>query len=353
MPDSIKIEQLLADDSFIRWIEGVPSEAEKTAWDAWVKADPARKELVLHAKNIHDGFKIKPVKIPDSEVDEELQRLNASINKGDMLAGNPATPARWLFSAKQRNSYSAIAAGVLIIITSLSVVHFFFQNIFTENFADPVVKEVQTQFGEKKVLSLSDGSTITLNSNSSLKYSLDVRENLIEFWLKGEAYFEIFSDEDRKFDLYKVFTEDGLVQVTGTVFNVNTYQDGTEVVLEEGEVWVEVGGFETSGMDYRMKPGEWVNFTHKDEFIEMNDVDPELFTSWTQDKLMFDQTSLAEIAGRIENIYGVQFIIADDELKQMEISGSIPNDNLPIFIKSLEYLLERSIIHNDKIIHIE
>nr|WP_286670484.1 FecR domain-containing protein [Fodinibius salsisoli] len=223
---------------------------------------------------------------------------------------------------------------------------------------EPVQKEGptfltrSTAFGEKRLLTLSDGSTVQLNANSTLKLPESPAGDL-QLWLKGEAYFNIVHKKGAQKRTVTVHTPDGNVQVLGTKFNVNTFNKGTEVVLKEGKV--RVGVIDKTG-HYRanrtMKPGELSQFTAEHEEILITQVNPELYTSWTDDKLIFDHTPIVDVAERIEHIYGVELVMMDHEIGETEISGSIPNDNLPIFLQALEKILQQPITRKKGVIQI-
>lgn len=97
-----------------------------------------------------------------------------------------------------------------------------------------VVKEVyQTIKGEKKTFTLTDGTSVTLNSDSRLQIDAEFGKSNRQVFLEGEAYLEVKKDTDKPFLLH---TNEFDIRVLGTSFNVKSYPDelASEALLIEG-----------------------------------------------------------------------------------------------------------------------
>lgn len=203
---------------------------------------------------------------------------------------------------------------------------------------------VQTEYGEIKTLTFTDGSEITLNARSSLTYPTTYNGGDMEVELQGEAYFSIDHKTGEQQRTFSVKTPEGRIAVLGTRFNVNTYSQNTEVVLEEGKVHVETAD---SLEAYTMSPNELVRLQSGNRDIEIDKVDTELYTSWTSFELKFKNTPLHQVAQRIEQIYGVDVEFKDEYLKNVELSGSAPNKNFLVLLEGLRTLLDIPIVHKE------
>ena len=334
----------MINDSFIRWVEGKASEEETLYWEAWLKEDPARIRLKEEAIQVHQSFRFKEGKQDDLEL--EFSKLNTSVDEFEK--------AKKTFSAGesgskrlQRPFYSLVAAVGLLLIVVLGSLYFLNQPTESTHTQSPFSLTKSTEFGEKKLLTLTDGSTVRLNANSSLKFT-DSQTRDLKLWLQGEAYFDIVRKTGADERTITVHTPDGKVQVLGTEFNVNTFKEGTEVVLKEGSVKVGLLGKDGAvTLSKTMKPRELSQFTAHGADIHIKQINPELYTSWTDSKLIFDHTPMSEIAERIKNIYGVEFIMTDPKLSKIEISGSIPNDNLPMLLRALEKIIQKPVTNKN------
>jgi len=335
-----EVEVLLANESFIRWIEGVASDAEKKKWMDWLRDDPVHEGLVHEAKSIHFGFSYRHHS--HSEIRSELDKLNKKI---DLIEDNEARTNS--FKSGQFKKYKYIlysAAAVFLVVALISSYSMFNGSVNNKAAQETQFVTVSTKFGNQKELTLRDGSKVFLNANSSLRIPKQSGKNY-DLRLKGEAYFSISHNPEGKKREVTIHTEDGHISVVGTEFNVNTYKKGTEVVLKKGKVLI---GVEDSTSDDTemlqvMKPGQRSHFLANKGKASIHNVNTAVYISWITHKLEFDQTSVSNIATRLENIYGIR-IEVDPAVKDMEITGSISNDNLTILLEGLEKILQVPII---------
>lgn len=195
--------------------------------------------------------------------------------------------------------------------------------------------------GELQEVTLEDGTTVTLNGNTTLRLPAggwSAKERLVE--LEGEAFFVVTKQkaqgEPRPF---LVRTDGAEVRVLGTRFNVKERRGFTQVFLEEGTVRVNWPG--TDNPETSLHPGEKV---HYDQAVNQLTVAPveeaaeEL--AWTGGNLVFNRLSLLTALNEISDLYGVGFEFQDEELGKLEVSSAgIPVDNLPLAIKLLEKAL--------------
>ena len=91
--------------------------------------------------------------------------------------------------------------------------------------------------GSKSRLTLSDGSHITLNADSRLKYPVSFEGNTREVYLSGEAFFDVQKDPDHPFIIHTARMN---IRVLGTAFNVRSYPDdpSMETTLLRGSIEV-------------------------------------------------------------------------------------------------------------------
>lgn len=254
-----------------------------------------------------------------------------------------------------RRAIPKIAAAILMLVVVSIVFKVAQSGFFDSNEIETVVKEytiTSTDLGELKILTLSDGSKITLNANSQLRFPSQSQNGDMEVWLKGEAYFQVNRLEGDQERTFKVHLDNGEVSVLGTTFNVNAYSDKTEVYLEEGSVKVDLIDQEQVLDTYLMKPGELSVWSPSSQKISTENANGEIYVSWTESKLVFDRSSLEEISKRLGHIYNVEFVFEQDQYKHLLISGSLPNNNLSVFINALEEILNQKVSLNENTVTI-
>ena len=157
---------------------------------------------------------------------------------------------------------------------------------------------VQAPRGILAHVSLPDGSSVTLNSNSSLSFPREFPKESRDVTLSGEAFFDVSKDENRPFT---VNTENIAVHVYGTSFGVCTV-DEAEVYLVEGSVEVESGSMST-----KLCPGEKAIFNGSSLVVYQADL--EEIVDWKDRILRLDNSTITEVVDKIEQNYGVRIQI--------------------------------------------
>jgi ferric-dicitrate binding protein FerR (iron transport regulator) len=213
----------------------------------------------------------------------------------------------------------------------------------------------QTAFGETKKVVLPDSSVITLNANSTLTYASQWNSHKArEVWLEGEAFLHVVKKPGAGNAIFKVHTDKLNVEVLGTAFNVNSRRGITRVVLNSGKVQLHTQDATNKG-SLVMKPGELVEFSEEANAFTKKIVDPEVYTSWRNHKLLFSDNTLQEIAQVLEDNYGLEILIHDPLLKQRKLTGEIPSTDeqtvLEVLCESLNIRYTkngRKVIFNNK-----
>lgn len=174
-------------------------------------------------------------------------------------------------------------------------------------------------YGKRSEITLTDGTHIWLNSGSRISYPANFRSDTREVYLSGEAYFNVRSGSEKPFI---VVTQDIRIKVTGTSFNVSSYSadDNTQTVLVNGAVKI----FENTvlGKAIEMKPGERVIYRKTGDTFNKDKVDVEMYSSWINGFLIFENEPTSEIFKKLERIYN-QRIIADPGLSSISFSGKL------------------------------
>ncbi len=201
---------------------------------------------------------------------------------------------------------------------------------------------------EQKALILPDGSKVKLNSNSTIAYRKtwnDREDRIVK--LSGEAFFEVAKKLHTR-QKFKVITSDLTVEVFGTVFNVNSRHQQTNVYLEEGQVALKLKhGPEKMKL---LEPGEMLTYSARDRSILANrkSASSELYTSWKDGTLTFEHSPLTEVLQKIEAIYGISFEIGSEIDDQRKVTAGLPMEKLELVIPMLEQALNLKIKKTDR-----
>ena len=152
-------------------------------------------------------------------------------------------------------------------------------------------------------LQLADGTTVTLNAGSELKFPEEFGDSIREVELKGEGYFNV-----KKSDIpFVVKGGETRVKVYGTQFNMFYCEKLalSEAVLVEGSIGMTVGGKDTM-----ITPNQRILFTMKDSAVRVEGVDPADYIAWLGNSFKYNGARLDKIVFDISQWYGVEIELA-------------------------------------------
>lgn len=191
---------------------------------------------------------------------------------------------------------------------------------------------------------LADGSKVWVNVGSSVTYPTAFRDNERKVTITGETYFEVthltFKGEDKRVPFIVSAPshlgdgKDVEIQVLGTHFNVNAYNDenSLKVTLLEGSV--KVG--QNEGKSIYIKPGQQAELNLQGT-IELNkNVDTDEVMAWKNDWFNFNGLTVHEIMRQIERWYNIS-VTYENKVPDKHFSGIVSRSkNISEVLKIME-----------------
>jgi transmembrane sensor len=171
--------------------------------------------------------------------------------------------------------------------------------------------------GEKKrVVHLPDGSTVILNSHSTLDYPPDIADGR-EVTLSGEAYFDIVHRTGQPF---LVHTGKIVTKVLGTAFNIKAYpgEDAIEVTVDHGKVQV-LKGRSSMGL---LTDNQQMRYNKGTEGYVSQKVNVEPVMAWKPEEVVFDDITMEEAARRIGQRFNVTVSFANAIVKECRVTAT-------------------------------
>ena len=254
-----------------------PSKEETlAAWEAFEKKHISSEEE--HLQKAED-------ELSEKKIEDEIGRESSSrkISKARILA--------WITASV------AVAASLFLFIfrssQEISQPTEFSMELFSEVTSPKQVEQtlsdgycvVSTPAATTTLVTLSDGTKVMLNANSTLEYpaSFDDAE-VREVRLKGEAHFEVTKNPHRPF---VVKAGEMQTQVLGTIFDVKAYRkDAPKVTLMQGKVKVS-----NADTEVEMRPGQTA--TLQSDKIVVSKASSSA-SDWLEGDFDMDQVTLAE-----------------------------------------------------------
>lgn len=166
--------------------------------------------------------------------------------------------------------YTAIFAGIVAVAWFMAGQRHVVKNTGTW------ITEAVSHTDSSKLVVLSDGTCVWLNSNSIITWSPALINGKRIVTLLGEAYFDVTHDAAHPFI---VQTPGMNIKVLGTAFNVHACPDEsqTEAVLVQGKIAID----DSLGNELAViTPGQMARFEKSNHHLAIENVDPDIYTGW-------------------------------------------------------------------------
>ncbi len=339
---SFTVLDFVLDDYFKQWVQHPDAESE-VFWREWMALYPHQQSTIEEARQTVLNLKFREDQLPVESFQRIREHLDAVFDEQEHKTQPlvETQPSEQKVLKLQRPAWgnwyraAAMISGILVcgVILWMTV----YRNRTTR---------IATGFGKTQLITLPDGSQVSLNANSTLTYQPGwEQEPVREVWLEGEAFFKVVKKNRNGRIPFVVHTGQLNVRVLGTEFNVSNRREQTTVVLNSGSVKLEAGSPDTR-KDVLMKPGDLVQFSEKDQSFTRKAVNPEKFSSWTQNQLIFDNTPLKEIAQILEDTYGMKVHFADPDLANRTFTATIPVNKPEVLLTALSESLNLRVSRN-------
>ncbi|MEM6526098.1 MAG: FecR domain-containing protein [Bacteroidota bacterium] len=328
-----------------KYAKGECTEAECEVVEKWLASEEVIEDYLYKSiflpeqeaalKQLHNrlwGQESLSLQSPEENLKKEKPRPTeqpigskvSHLPTGFKIGEHVAKPQRTRFI---RNIMRYAAAVVMLFAVGFSAYHF--RDGFVD--ADPTLavetyKSVKTNRGEKRTVTLSDGSTVRMNYETEIRVPEKFEGNERVVYLSGHAHFDVARDTEHPFIIY---TEDSKTQVLGTSFDINTNEEGeTEIIVTSGKV----------AFSEKAKKENQVTLTVNDravlsaEGITKSEVDALQLTAWKDNRLVVDDQPLSAIIGVLEPWYDIEISVEKRSLLQERFTFSYDNPSLDMLM---------------------
>lgn len=242
------------------------------------------------------------------------------------LAEFAARSARPRIKAQYWVTVPAIAAGLAVIFVVIGLL-------------PPPVDESQqyaTLRGESLEVTLDDQSVITLNTETSLEILYTDESRIVEL-SKGEAFFDVASNEEKPFHVISPYTE---VTVTGTSFSIRAIEDETQVSVFSGAV--NVASADLSKSDeraVRLSAGQSVTVERLLGLKSVKSFDVDAAAGWRWGMAYYEGARLGDVVADLNRYFERQFVLGDEALAEIPVSGGFDVNDQEVAIEALSVAL--------------
>ncbi|MDB5241050.1 MAG: iron dicitrate transport regulator FecR [Spirosoma sp.] len=277
-----------------------------------------------------------PQYAPDvtSRFDEFKQRLDSGTDLRPQYRHSMPYEPRPLWRASQW----LVAATITAILLGCAWV-----------FSEPLLYQtIVTGPRQLRSIHLPDGSTIALNSHSTLRMPR-IGYGWFSRWvrLKGDAVFDVKHLATHQ--PFVVETGTGLtVDVLGTEFSVRSRSTRAEVVLRRGRVNLRYKALNQPTQQIKMKPGDRVTLDERGTLALNSRADTTRFAHWRYRLFSFNNTPLREVASQMRAVFGIKVLLSHPELERRRLTGTIRAGSSDELAEALAELLDLRVSHHDE-----
>ncbi|OOG18892.1 hypothetical protein BWD42_02725 [Sphingobacterium sp. CZ-UAM] len=185
---------------------------------------------------------------------------------------------------------------------------------------------MRTNPGMVASIQLPDSTTVWLNANTVISYPQRfTKERLVK--LDGEAFFDVTKNPKKKFSVQTA--ANAVVEVLGTRFNVDAYHTDSTVrtTLEEGRVQFKYQS-DTGPKSLLLEPSQTVVYNKKNRSIVPNELNEKTLTSWKDNQIVLNNTSLTELLTIISKRFNVKFNLKSQKLNDERLTGVFDSQQL-------------------------
>ncbi len=298
--------------------------AQRAEYVQWLRESPLHVAEMLRVSHVHGALAHFPHWNEIEPVDVAFPKTSAFERPGtmDMRDAGGSEPRRpvWFW-----------AAGVAAALVAVSLVLAYITYVGAQT--------IRTGAGERREVTLADGSLIRVSPNTALRVRFTKQERDV-LLLRGNAVFRVAKDRTKPF---LVETDHARVRAVGTEFGVEHQADTVVVTVEEGRVAVAqpaIGFTPVSGapppIEVSLGADQQVIVPHVGPMGLIHKVDSRRELSWADGRLVFEQDSVAEVVRRFNRFNRVQIHISDAKLAARPVSAVFDAADPESFIVFLE-----------------
>jgi len=325
-----EIEDFLTDESFLNYYFHKNTD-DYIFWEEWFLLNPEKISVAQQAREMLQMFSLT---LPENEYRQELEKIKTRIRLHiDPITEIPSN-VRFLnsekvdaiYRSKRRRTVKYIVAAIFIFCIGG---YFTLQHSL---FNSSPLTEIYNKENVPLIITLSDSTVVTLAAHSFLRYPSNFNQTERKVYLNGEAGFHVTHNAAHPF---KVYEEDLVTTVLGTIFNIKKQEGDSAIVVELLKGSVKVETIDQQGLTIQsiiLNPDERVVYERNNKHIYKE--------VWTtdikalQNHITFQQDNFETVAKKIKDVFGVELINQSDK-KTWRFTGEFNNSTAREIIENI------------------
>jgi ferric-dicitrate binding protein FerR (iron transport regulator) len=287
---------------------------------------------------VEDYLQKGKFQLPEEEINTALSRLKQTVK--------PTGRVMWLTSWRKISRYAAI----LVLVIGSTFLLRKTTDLFSKK-AGQTFRVMRVPDGNQGTLILKDGTRITINGGSELRYpeNFEGAERVV-YLRNGEAYFDVAKDVTHPFI---VKTSQVRVRVLGTSFSIRDYRDErhSSVSVNSGKIALE--NLLTISPWLELTAGNGSVIDKYKGTITKQDIDTTTTTAWIRGELAFRDAALQQVLQVLQHKYAVRFDVKDSTLLKRRFTATFRNNSIQNIMQQLKQMSNINYTITDNLILIQ
>lgn len=320
-----------------RYFSSTCTPEEKKKVESWLNSSKRNRELFDKLRIV---WELSGVADKSLGYEDTIQELRTKVREAEMLArkvvrlnacgttANVSVPQERKTAIASLRKFSLIAAALVVFFGAVYAIHYVKERVLErerlQHNGSFVFEEASTKPGQQVTFTLADGTKITLNSMSDLRYGIDP-DGSRNVYLKGEAFFDVVHSVRHPF---VVHAGKDIIRDVGTKFDVRAWPDdnNTRVAVVDGAVSIQPGGL--AEKDIVVLRNQYSVINNEKGIV----VIPPTYTNnismdigWMNGRLIFHNDPMREVFKQLRRSYGIYCSTPDTSILSRTITTSFDN----------------------------
>ncbi len=315
-----------------RYFSSTCTPKEKLEVETWINSSERNKKVFEKLRRV---WELSGSADENFGCEDTLEELRVKVRDAEMLsrkvlplgsyrtAQSPDVPLVKKIAYIRVRYVSLIAAALVVFLGTFYAIHYIkvkaLERGRSEHNKSFVFEEASTRPGQQMTLTLADGTKITLNSMSDLRYVV-IPDGSRNVYLKGEAFFDVVHSTNHPFIVH---AGENIIRDVGTRFDVRAWPDDNNVRVSvlNGAVSVQPGGIAEKAVLVLGNQYSVIN-NEKGVVVSPTYADVSLDISWMSGRLIFNDDPMSEVFKQLRRRYGINCFASDASIFSRTITTS-------------------------------
>jgi ferric-dicitrate binding protein FerR (iron transport regulator) len=294
----------------VRYLDGTLSGEESDYLEKWLNSSNENRKILHSVDQIWKASDTSSQKalLKELNLERDWDIIENKINSRDPALDSKRAEEHKRNRKRHQITSNLVKAAALILVALTSA-------FLTLQYApvdqtvshEPAFREITTEPGERANIDLGDGTKLVLNSGSKLVIPDTFSQSKRVVSLSGQAFFDVHPDRDRPF---YIKTQNALIAVLGTSFDVRSYEEENEIQVVVSEGTVEFSNTDTKSDPLILNEGYLGKMNVPEKSLKIETVqNMDTYFGWINGRLIFKEKQLKSVFTEISRWYDVQIIL--------------------------------------------